>query len=81
MKTMTETTKDEMFPEWVTSEQKVVAEHHLSKGSEIYIEGPYNCSFHKKQYGYVWVINKRLLKLDGRGYDVKMQCETHPRIV
>ena len=81
MKTMYEMTADKIFPEFITNEQKVVAEYHLSKGSEIYIEGPYNCSFHNKQYGYVWVVGKKLIKLDGRGYDVKMSCETHPKIV
>ena len=81
MKTMYELNIDAIFPEFITHEQRVVAEHHLSKGSEIYIEGPYNCSFHNKQYGYVWVAGKKLIKLDGRGYDVKMQCETHPKIV
>lgn len=81
MKTMTELNIDEIFPDFITNEQKTVAEYHLLKGSEIYIEGPYNCSFHNKQYGYVWVSGKKLLKLDGRGYDVKMQCETHPKIV
>ena len=81
MKTMTAINISEMFPEWVTHEQKVVAEYHLSKGCEIYTEGPYTCSFHEKKYGYIWVFGKKLLKLDGRGYDVKMQCETHPKIV
>lgn len=81
MKAMYELDIDAIFPEFITHEQKVVAEYHLSKGSEIYIEGPYNCKFHNKQYGYIWVLDKKLLKLDGRGYDVKMQCETHPKIV
>lgn len=81
MKTMQELNIDAIFPEFVTNEQKVVAEYHLLKGSEIYIEGPYSCKFHGKDYGYVWVAGKKLLKLDGRGYDVKMQCEIHPKIV
>ena len=81
MKTMTELNIDKIFPDFITSEQKAVAEYRLSKGSEIYIEGPYNCKFQNKQYGYVWVSGKKLLKLDGRGYDIKMQCETHPKIV
>lgn len=59
-----------------------MVDHWLSKGSKIYVEGPYMCSFHKKQYGYIWVsTGTRLLKLDGRGYDVKIQCEMHPKIV
>ena len=81
MKTMSELTISEMFPDFITDEQIAVAEFHWLKGSEIYIEGPYKCSFHDKLYGYVWVSGKKLLKLDGRGYDVKMQCETHPKIV
>ena len=81
MKTMTAINNNGMFPDWITNEQKIVANHHLARGCEIFIEGPYTCSFHKKQYGYVWVSGKRLLKLDGRGYDVKMQSETPPRIV
>lgn len=81
MKTMIEIDSQHNFPEFITHEQKVVAEYHLGKGSGIYIEGPYNCSFHKKQYGYVWVSGEKLLKLDGRGYNVKMQCEIHPKIV
>lgn len=81
MKTMHEIV-DGIFPDFITNEQKCVSERHLTKGAEVYIEGPYNCSFHKKQYGYVWVYTgKSLLKIDGRGYDIKMQCETHPKIV
>lgn len=80
MKTMYEII-DGVFPDFITYEQKRVSEYHLTKGANVYIEGPYNCNFHNKQYGYVWVVGKKLLKLDGRGYDVKMQCEIPPKIV
>lgn len=79
MKTMTQVFSPEL--DWLTEEQKVMTTHWLSNDAEVYIEGPYMCSFHKKEYGYVWIsAGKRLLKLDGRGYNVKMSCEIHPVI-
>lgn len=80
MKTMTQIVK--LDAEWLTTEQKGVSQRWLDKCAEVYAEGPYMCSFHKKEYGYVWVdTGKKLLKLDGRGYDVKIQCEGHPKII
>lgn len=79
MKTMTQIEK--LDAEWLTNEQKGMCTYWLKKGAGVYVEGPYMCSFHKKEYGYIWVdTGKKLLKLDGRGYDVKMQCETHPKL-
>lgn len=80
MKTMQAVTN--LDAEFITHEQRVVSEMHQNRGADIYIEGPYLCTHTKKSYGYVWVsINKRLLKIDGLGYDVKMQCEVHPKIL
>ena len=82
MKTMTQIQIEKLNADWLTTEQKGMCDYWLRKGAEVYAEGPYVCNFHKKEYGYMWVdTGKKLLKLDGRGYDIKMQCETHPKIV
>ena len=82
MKTMTQIQIEKLNADWLTTEQKGMCDYWLQKGAEVYAEGPYFCGFHKKEYGYMWVdTGKKLMKLDGRGYDVKMQCEMHPKIV
>ena len=82
MKTMIQIQIEKLNADWLTTEQKGMCNYWLQKGAEVYAEGPYVCNFHKKEYGYLWVDNgKKLVKLDGRGYDIKMLCETHPKIV
>lgn len=82
MKTMTQFQIEKLNADWLTAEQKGMCDYWLRKGVEVYAEGSYVCNFHKKEYGYMWVdTGKKLMKLDGRGYDIKMECETHPKIV
>ena len=82
MKTMVEVQVENLSASWLTEEQKGMCSYWLRNGAQVFAEGPYMCSYHNKQYGYMWInTGKKLLKLDGRGYDVKMQCEIHPKIV
>lgn len=62
---------------FVTKEQLIMAEHLHTKGFELFIEGPYDCGYHDKQYCYVWAVKEGvkngLQKLDGCGYNVHIQ--------
>ncbi len=80
MKTMSQV--NDVNVEWLPAEQKAVASVSLKQGADVYLEGPYLCNYHNKYYGYIWIDNgRKLAKIDGRGYDVKLQSELHPKII
>ena len=59
---------------YITNEQRLRAECLVNKGFETYIEGPYYCKYHGKNYCYVWAVklgtSKAHLKIDGMGYNI-----------
>lgn len=60
---------------YIPHEQKVMGEYLVQQGYQTYIEGPYMCSYHKKQYCYIWAVGNlsgtNIKKIDGRGYNIR----------
>ena len=59
---------------YITKEQRLQAEHLVTKGFETYIEGPYYCKYHDKNYCYIWAVklgtSRTPLRIDGRGFNI-----------